>query len=168
MYTQAHGICYNQLSHLLRFYRKLFGEFILLWNILRLIFFQSFHRTLRRITLAELIRVPPYVNWGVESASLCVWHDTHAVSLLFSMPHFFPVPQVRGYIPFYIACIVLGQRVSSRSWSCNFSVSFNCRLCDFFHMKHPQMSPEWVPLTAIVTWFSLPSSEYVLNYFLIF
>lgn len=116
MYTQAHGICYNQLSHLLRFYRKLFGEFILLWNILRLIFFQSFHRTLRRITLAELIRVPPYVNWGVESASLCVWHDTHAVSLLFSMPHFFPVPQVRGYIPFYIACIVLGQRVSSRSW----------------------------------------------------
>lgn len=55
------------------FYRNLLRDgrgFILILNIPRLIFFSfSFYCPLERITDAELISAPPYVNCRVQSAS---------------------------------------------------------------------------------------------------
>lgn len=44
-----------------------------------------------------------------------------------------------------------------------FSVSFNCLLCNFFHMKHQQMLLHQMPLSATVTCFSLTSLKYILS-----
>ena len=50
---------------------------------------------------------------GVGLALFCVCHNTDAVCLSVSMPHFLLVPQVRGEVPFNLAYGVLDQRAGN-------------------------------------------------------